>query len=68
MKQNSRNLEVQNMCRVFTQEGKPTAAIINGNRYDLTGNIFQKIFINQFDKEQLQNLEECIQIEVRRNK
>ena len=69
MKQNSRNLEVQNICRIFTQEGLPTAAIINGNRYDLTGkNIFQKMFINQFDREQLQNLKECIQIEVRKNK
>lgn len=64
MKQNTDYLKVKNTCRMYTMHGKPQVVYVNGNEYDMTGeNLWQGMFINEFDREQLQKLDECIRIE-----
>lgn len=65
--QNAELSKVNNMCRMYTMHGTPQVAYVNGNEYDLTGkNLWQPMFINEFDKEQLEDLSNCIRIETNR--
>lgn len=65
-KTNQKQLELNKICAVYTVNREPTKALVNGYVYDLTNKSgFEHLFVNQFDKEQLQNLYECIQIKSR---
>lgn len=55
---NNKRLNLQNICKIYIEEGKPEAIIINGRKY--TKNILDSLFIDQEDQEQ--DLSNCIQI------
>lgn len=50
-------------CQVLIKNNQPEIAIINGHAYHLN-NPIEKMFINQFDTEQLNNLQQCQKVEM----
>lgn len=55
--------QIDNLCRFYTANGKPQFIIVNGKKYNMTGeDKFQSLFIRDMDREQLSNLRNCIEI------
>jgi len=56
-------IQSKSQCQVLIKNNQPQIAIINNHAYYLN-NPTEKMFINQFDTEQLNNLQQCQKVEM----